>query len=115
MRAGRPTKESGRVGTARMKTMTKAVDLPEAIINDYAYRKQLLVRARSGTLPANIEAMLWYYVLGKPTEYVHLVSEDKRKDASELSPSQMRKELDRMRKLGESLIARKQAEKDKLN
>ncbi|HLZ07813.1 MAG TPA: hypothetical protein VKT80_04445, partial [Chloroflexota bacterium] len=43
-----------------------------SILRSEDYRKSLLDRARAGTLPANIEAMLWAYAYGRPTERVEV-------------------------------------------
>jgi hypothetical protein len=43
-----------------------------AIVEDTAYRRKLLARARAGTLPPAVECMLWHYRFGKPKERVEL-------------------------------------------
>lgn len=42
------------------------------IVRSPEYRKSLLTRVAAGTLPANIEAMLWAYAYGRPTERVEV-------------------------------------------
>ncbi len=41
-----------------------------AIVDDAAYRRKLLARARAGTLPPAVECMLWHYAKGKPKDRV---------------------------------------------
>ncbi len=41
-----------------------------AIVDDPAYRKKLIARAKAGELAPAIEAMLWHYAYGKPKEQV---------------------------------------------
>lgn len=40
------------------------------IVDDPAYRKKLMSRARAGKLPPAVECMLWHYAKGKPKEIV---------------------------------------------
>ena len=41
-----------------------------AIVDDPAYRKTLVARAKAGELPPALEAMLWHYAYGKPKEQI---------------------------------------------
>ena len=42
------------------------------LVTSRAYRKEFKQRLLAGTLPANVEAMVWAYAFGKPTEHVRL-------------------------------------------
>ena len=54
------------------KKLSEAAKFAQRIIDDPAYLDNLLLRARSGVLPAGLEALLWYYKFGKPVHRVEL-------------------------------------------
>ena len=43
-----------------------------AIVDDPAYRRKLIQRARTGRLSPAIEALLWHYAKGKPKDEVSM-------------------------------------------
>lgn len=42
----------------------------EGLIKNKAYRSRLSVRFLEGTLPTQLETMIWYYAAGKPPEKI---------------------------------------------
>ena len=60
--------KGGRPKGARSKTKLEAEAAARKIVDDPAYRKTLIARARACELPPAVETMLWYYAHGKPVE-----------------------------------------------
>jgi hypothetical protein len=48
-----------------------------ALLDDPAYRAALTERLLSGTLSPALEAMLWYYAYGRPTDRVEMTGADR--------------------------------------
>jgi len=46
--------------------------LAKVVLDSPEYRASIIKRILAGTLPAQIEAMLWHYRYGKPAEQVQL-------------------------------------------
>ena len=63
-------KTGGRRRGTTNKVTAEARAVCAAIVDDPAYRKKLVARAKAGELPPAIEAMLWHYAYGKPKEQV---------------------------------------------
>ena len=73
-RKPRPGRKKGtpKTGGRKKGTPNKATlevrEACAAIVEDGAYQRHLLVRARAGELPPAVECMLWHYRFGKPKE-----------------------------------------------
>ena len=63
-------KTGGRRKGTSNKVTAEAKAVCAAIVDDPAYRKKLIARAKAGELAPAIEAMLWHYAYGKPKEQV---------------------------------------------
>lgn len=73
---GRPfvkgDKRAGRPKGSKNKVTLEARAAASLIVDDPEYRDTLLAKARKGTLSPAMEALLWYYAHGKPTENVSI-------------------------------------------
>jgi hypothetical protein len=67
----------------------EAADFCKTIIYDPRYRANLLERARNGTLPPQIEALLFYFVFGKPLEKVEISAPDLVKPLENLTEAEL--------------------------
>lgn len=65
-------KTGGRIKGTPNKATVEAKAACAAIVDDPAYRKKLVSRARQGKLAPAVECMLWHYAKGKPKETVAL-------------------------------------------
>lgn len=63
-RGGSPGRPAGRQNNATLAAKALARD----IVTDSKYLKKLRTRALRGQLKPAVEALLWYYAFGKPTE-----------------------------------------------
>ena len=76
--ARRPGRQKGtpKTGGRQKGTPNKATlevrEACAAIVDDAAYQRNLLTRARAGDLPPAVECMLWHYRFGKPKERIEL-------------------------------------------
>ena len=61
---------SGRPRGSRNKSKIEAEAAARLVVEDPAYRKTLIDRARACELPPAVETMLWQYAHGKPIERV---------------------------------------------
>jgi hypothetical protein len=59
---------SGRPRGSRNKSKIEAEAAARLVVEDPAYRKTLIDRARACELPPAVETMLWHYAHGKPVE-----------------------------------------------
>jgi len=66
----RPTRGPGRPKGSLNKVTVEAKAAAALIIDDPAYRENLLQRARTGQLSPAMEALMWAYAKGKPKEDV---------------------------------------------
>jgi hypothetical protein len=79
-------------GGRNQSSMAKAGDAKrycDAIINDPQYRANLMNRARAGTLPPQIEALLFYFSFGKPTERVEVTAPELTRGLNELTEAEL--------------------------
>lgn len=67
----------------------EAAEFCKRIIYDPRYQSNLLERARSGSLSPQMEALLFYFVFGKPTERVEISAPDLAKPLENLSEAQL--------------------------
>ena len=74
-RAGRG-KTGGRAKGVSDRVKQEVRDFVRSIIDDPQYRENFKRRAIEGTLPSHLEALLFYYTLGKPAERHELAPED---------------------------------------
>lgn len=85
----------GRPGGARNKSSVEknreAAEFCKRIIYDPRYQSNLLERARAGVLPPQMEALLFYFVFGKPTEKVEISAPDLAKPLENLSEAELAK------------------------
>ena len=64
------------------------------IVRSPEYRASLLQRVKSGTLAANIEAMLWAYAYGKPAERLEITNPGPTAALAELSLAELAERAD---------------------
>jgi hypothetical protein len=60
----------------------------QEVLRSEEYRQSVRQRAKSGTLPAQVEVLLWHYAYGKPVEHVQ-VATAANTDLSELTTEQL--------------------------
>lgn len=72
LRRGGPGRPKG----SKNKATIEAKKACAEIVDDPAYRENLIERARNGKLAPAIEAMLWHYAKGKPKEYIEHTGKD---------------------------------------
>lgn len=63
----------------------------DSVIFDPEYRRMFKLRAKAGDLHPSVEAAMFNYLAGKPTEVIDLTVSDKREDLSELSTEELSK------------------------
>lgn len=90
----RPNGESvskgfGRPPGAKNRITSEARDFALQIVRSPEYRASLLNRVKAGTLPANIEAMLWAYAYGRPTERVEITHMSPAAQLAEMSVQEL--------------------------
>jgi hypothetical protein len=61
-------KSGGRTKGTPNRVTAEAREACAEIVDDRAYRSELLERARAGKLAPGVETMLWYYAKGRPRE-----------------------------------------------
>lgn len=91
------------------KAQKAALQLASFLIQDPLYRKNLIVRARAGTLAPNIEMMLWHYILGKPVEQINITTDAPDREMSEMTDAELKQEIFHLRLRAESLIDKRAA------
>ena len=91
------------------KAQASALQIASFVIQDPLYRKNLIVRARAGTLPPNIEMMLWHYILGKPIEQINITTDSPQRDMSEMTDDELKDELFQLRLRAEAIMEKKAA------
>lgn len=72
---GRPKgtpKTGGRTKGTPNKATAEAKSLCQRLVTDRAYRASFRMRFKAGELPPPLEAMVWHYAYGKPTEHVQV-------------------------------------------
>lgn len=84
---------AGNAGRTTTETRRAASSFARQIVESDAYRKQLLLRAATGALPPNIEAMLWHYGYGKPTEHIEIEDTTQKINLNELSEQQIERRI----------------------
>lgn len=63
-------------GGQKLPTAQKKAEIKEAqrisrkLLTDPQYRRRLIQRLRAGIIQPGVEALLWYYAFGKPTETI---------------------------------------------
>ncbi len=67
-RGGQPGRKKG----SKNKATVEVKEMARRLIEDPAYQAQLRERLLKGTLPGNMEALLWAYGYGKPRDTVDL-------------------------------------------
>lgn len=63
-------KTGGRTKGTPNKVSTEVKTFCGRLIDDPDYQAGFAQRFKAGTLPAPLEAMVWHYRYGKPTEYI---------------------------------------------
>lgn len=86
-------KKRGRPKGSRNKSTLEAKEAAGEILESAEYRESLIVRAKAGTLPPQIETMLWHYRYGKPIERLEV--SDLTKQLAELSDEQLAERLEK--------------------
>jgi hypothetical protein len=86
--AERATGRIGRPPGAPNKANGLAKHFAREIVESPEYRASLKSRAKSGTLPPQVETMLWAYAYGKPTEKVEITT-PQHQDMSEMSTEEL--------------------------
>lgn len=89
------------------KAQAAALQLASFLVQDPIYRKNLIVRARAGTLAAPIEIMLWHYILGKPIEQINITTDAPPRDMSEMTPAELKMEISNLQSRAESLMEKR--------
>lgn len=84
--AGRPKGSRSESSIAKNR---EAAEFCKTIVYDPRYRANLLERARRGELPPQIEALLLYFVFGKPTERVEITAPDLAKPLENLTEAEL--------------------------
>jgi hypothetical protein len=69
--------------------LTEAHNFVKEIVDDPQYRLNLKARALAGNLAPNLEALLFYYRFGKPTDNVHIETATQQADLSALTDEQL--------------------------
>lgn len=67
--------QGGRPKGARNKNSRAAEGVCKKLVEDREYRAAFKKRFKAGELPPPLEAMVWHYAFGKPTEHVELGGE----------------------------------------
>jgi hypothetical protein len=57
---------------AKASRLTQASAFARKLLDDAMYQEQLKIRLMDGSLPSNIEALLYHYAYGKPVESVEV-------------------------------------------
>jgi len=78
----------GRPPGALNKNRGEAKTFCQEVLRSEEYRNSVKTRARSGTLPPQVEVLLWHYAYGKPVEHVALTTAANT-DLSELTTEQL--------------------------
>lgn len=73
MAKGRKT--GGRTRGTLNKTTADVAAAARALVEDSVYQVGFKARLQTGDLPPAVEAMLWHYAYGKPTEHLQLAGE----------------------------------------
>lgn len=68
--------QGGRPKGARNKAQRAAESVCRKLVDDRAYRKSFTERFKAGELAPPLEAMVWHYAFGKPTEHMEVGGED---------------------------------------
>lgn len=89
---GAPAKQPWNlVGGATLFSRHEAQKFCREVLESEGYRTTVQDRAKNGTLPAAIEALLWYYAYGKPIEQVQMTIVPGQEDLSTLSVAELQK------------------------
>ncbi len=83
---GRP---AGARSASSLEKNREAAEFCKRIIYDPRYQANLLERARAGALPPQMEALLFYFVFGKPTEKVEISAPELTKPLENLSEAEL--------------------------
>lgn len=86
---GRPKGIPDTIPRSSREAQNEAKTFALSILRSPEYRKSLMDRARAGTLPANIESMLWAYGYGRPTERVEVTHVSPAAQLAELPVSEL--------------------------
>jgi hypothetical protein len=78
----------GRPPGALNKNRGEAKTFCQEILRSEEYKHSVRMRAKAGTLPAQVEVLLWHYAYGKPVEHVAIATAAT-SDLSELSTEQL--------------------------
>ena len=54
------------------KRLSQASAFARKLLDDAMYQEQLKIRLMDGSLPSNIEALLYHYAYGKPVEAIEI-------------------------------------------
>ena len=79
------------VGGATLFSRGEAQRFARQIVESESYRETVQNRAKTGTLPQSIEAMLWYYAYGKPIEQVHMTLSPGEEDLGAMSVADLQR------------------------
>jgi hypothetical protein len=86
------TEQGPRPGRKRgsLNTVSKeAREFAARILDSREYRESLVRRIKAGTLPSNIEALLYHYRFGKPKETIEVQMSPAEVDLSQLSNEEL--------------------------
>lgn len=75
----------------KTKRYNAVLSMFDGVIFDPEYRRMFRLRAKAGDLHPSVEAAMFNYLAGKPTETIDLTLNDKREDLSELSVEELSK------------------------
>jgi adenine C2-methylase RlmN of 23S rRNA A2503 and tRNA A37 len=67
-----PAAGQGRKSGVPNKATLEVKEFCRGLINDEIYQKKLRARMQSGKIPPAVEALMWHYAYGKPTETVEV-------------------------------------------
>jgi hypothetical protein len=67
--------QGGRPKGVKNKATRKAEAICQRMVDDREYRREFARRFKAGELPPPLEAMVWHYAFGKPTEH-HILNGD---------------------------------------
>jgi len=92
--------------SVRTKITNEARFFALQIVRNETYRKNLLTRAMTGTLPPAIESMLWAYSYGKPVKNIDIKINDQRtRELADLTSEEL---AERAKELSRQIIVSKQ-------
>jgi hypothetical protein len=88
------TRPYGRAKGTPNKRTIMGREFAEKLVKDPEYLANVEARAKAGKLHPGVEAMLWYYAMGKPRETLELSGSVGTKDVREMSTDDLLAELE---------------------